>query len=49
MIYRVQVNRKVRNIKVYTVLRGSGQRQNAITKLFMQIFGGRKGAEPARG
>ncbi len=52
MIYRVQLNRRVRNIKVYTLLKKSGEQQNALTKLFMRIFGGKKKAEdggPARG
>jgi hypothetical protein len=38
MLYRARLNRKVRNIKVYTLLKSSGERQNAVTKLFMRIF-----------
>jgi hypothetical protein len=38
MMYKVQVNRKVRNIRVYNVLRKSGARENALTKLFERVF-----------
>ena len=47
MIYRVQLNRKVRNIRIYTLLKRSGQRQNAITRLFMQVFSRKKADEEA--
>ena len=47
MIYRVRLNRKVRNIKVYDVLKKSGQGQNFITKLFMRIFAQKKTEEGA--
>ncbi len=49
MIYRVRLNRKVRNIRVYTLLKKSGAKQNAITKLFMQIFAGKKSEEAEGG
>ena len=46
----MHLNKKVRNIKVYTMLKGSGQRQNALTKLFMRVFSRKKkGEEAARG
>jgi hypothetical protein len=49
MIYRVRLNRKVRNIKIYTVLIKSGQRQNVITRLFMRIFAKKGAGEAAKG
>lgn len=49
MIYRVHLNKKVRNIKVYNVLKASGQRQNFLTKLFMKVFTPqRKSGEPGK-
>ena len=48
MIYRVRLNKKVRNIRVYHLLKKSGQGQNVITRLFMRIFVKKKGDE-ARG
>lgn len=45
MIYRVQVNRKVRNIKVYNILKKGGQRENAITRLFEKVFVKKKPGE----
>ena len=47
MIYRVQLNRRVHSIKVYTVLKKGGQQQNAITKLFMKAFNRKKPEEGA--
>ena len=45
MIYRVQMNRKVRNIKVYNILKKGGQRENAITRLFEKVFVKKKPGE----
>lgn len=42
MIYRVQVNRKIRNIKVYNILKKGGQKENVITRLFERVFVKRK-------
>jgi hypothetical protein len=49
MIYRVRLNKKVSNIKVYNVLKKSGAQQNAITKLFMRFFGPKKQGGAAEG
>ncbi len=38
MIYKVQVNKKVMNIRVYSMLKKSGARENALTKLFERFF-----------
>ena len=48
MIYRVQVNRRVRNIRVYNVLRKTGPAQNPLTKVFMRVFGGRRPGEAVK-
>jgi hypothetical protein len=49
MIYRVRLNKKVRNIKVFTMLIKSGQAQNIITRLFMRVFIKKKSEEAAKG
>ena len=49
MIYRVRLNRKIHNIKVYTVLKKSGQKQNVITKLFMGVFAKKGRSDEAKG
>jgi hypothetical protein len=49
MIYRVQVNRRVRNIKVYNILKRSGPRENALTRLFERIFVRKRPGEAAKG
>jgi hypothetical protein len=38
MIYKIQINKRVRNIMVYETVRKSGARQNIITKLFMKAI-----------
>ena len=37
MIYRVQLNRRVHNIRVYNILKKKSG-ENAITRLFERIF-----------
>ena len=49
MIYRVRLSKKVRNIKVYDLLKKSGQAQNVITRLFMRVFAKKKPEEEAKG
>lgn len=39
MIYQIRVNRKIRNIRVYAIKNRIGQRNTAVTKLFMRLFG----------
>ncbi|MDE1865521.1 MAG: hypothetical protein KGH94_02690 [Candidatus Micrarchaeota archaeon] len=48
MIYRVQIRRRMRNIKVYNLLKSSKPRENAITKLFERIFVRKSPAEAER-
>ncbi|MDE1871086.1 MAG: hypothetical protein KGI06_02490 [Candidatus Micrarchaeota archaeon] len=39
MIYKVRMNRRLSNVKVYVVLKRQNQRkQSFMTKLFMKIF-----------
>jgi hypothetical protein len=38
MIYKTQINKKVQNIRVYTVLMKSGKGQNFMTRLFLKII-----------
>jgi hypothetical protein len=38
----VQLNRKIRNIKIFTLLKRTGQQQNAITRIFMRVFSPKK-------
>ncbi len=37
-IYQVRMNRQLKNIKVYIILKKIGQRDSFMTKLFMRIF-----------
>lgn len=39
MVYRVRMNKRLNNVKVYVVLKRQNQRkQSFMTKLFMKIF-----------
>lgn len=39
MIYKIKIKRKIRNIRVYSVLRKkSAQKNNFMTNLFIKIF-----------
>ena len=39
MIYKIRINRKVKNIKVYKILKKTGEKPNIITMLFMKMLG----------
>lgn len=41
MKYKIRINKRVRYIQVYKVLSHAGERTNALTKLFIKVFGGR--------
>lgn len=41
MKYKIRINKRVRYIRVYKVILRAGERTNALTKLFIKIFGGR--------
>ena len=41
MKYKIRMNKRVRYIRVYKVLSHAGERTNALTKLFIKMFGGR--------
>lgn len=47
MKYKIRINKRVRYIRVYKVLSHAGERTNALTRLFIRIFGGhaQRGAE----
>lgn len=45
MIYKVRVNKRIRNIKVYNVLKRKGEKPNFLTTLFMKLFLGNKKEE----
>ena len=38
MIYQIRINKKLRNIKVYTILRKLGGGETFMTKFFMKLF-----------
>ena len=38
MKYIITMNRRIRYIKVYNIVKRVGERQNALTKLFTRIF-----------
>lgn len=38
MIYSVRINKHVRYIRVYTVMKRVGQSANPLTKLFMKLL-----------
>ncbi|MGC8572132.1 MAG: hypothetical protein ACP5RI_00315 [Candidatus Micrarchaeia archaeon] len=42
MIYRVIINKKVRNIKVVHILKRLEGNMNLLTRLFVKIFAGKK-------
>jgi hypothetical protein len=41
MIYKMRINKRIRNIRVYKMLKRSGKRPNLITLLFMKAMAGR--------
>lgn len=49
MKYYVRINKRARDVHVYTVLKRVGERQNALIKTLTRIFNpkGRKGANTA--
>jgi hypothetical protein len=38
MIYQVRINKRVGNVKVYSILKKIGSRENFLTKLFIKLF-----------
>ncbi|MCL5442370.1 MAG: hypothetical protein M1603_01640 [Candidatus Marsarchaeota archaeon] len=38
MIYSVRINKRVRYIRVYTIVKRIGQNTNPLTKLFMKLL-----------
>ncbi len=40
-IYQARINRRIRNVKVYSIQRRIGQSDNFLTRLFMRIFAGK--------
>lgn len=42
MIYRVRTNKKVKNIRVYTIKNRIGEKESPITKFFIKLFGQQK-------
>ena len=38
MIYKVRINKRIKNIRVYAILKKTTGNVNAMTKLFMKIF-----------
>lgn len=45
MRYSIRINKRTRNIRVYTVVKRIGSNPNVLTKLFMKIFAGKKKEE----
>lgn len=45
MIYKIQVNKRIRNIQVYDIKVKLGERQNALTKLFLRVINRKKIAQ----
>ncbi len=41
MIYNVRINKRVKYIRIYTVLKHVRGRQNMLTKLFARVFAGK--------
>ena len=43
MIYPIQINKRIRNIRVYTIKKRLGKGESFMTKLFVRLFNqGRK-------
>lgn len=42
MHYKIRVNKRVRNIKSYTIVKRMEGNPNIMTKLFMRLFAGKK-------
>ena len=42
MIYKIQINKRPRNIRVYEVLRKTGGQQNALTRIFLKMMNRKK-------
>ncbi|MCW6159722.1 MAG: hypothetical protein LVQ95_01375 [Candidatus Micrarchaeales archaeon] len=45
MRYSIRINKKMRNIRVYAIVKKVQGNPNILTKLFMRIFAGRKKEE----
>lgn len=45
MEYKVRINKKVKNVHVYAVLKKTEGEPNLITKFFIRIFTGKKKEE----
>ncbi len=45
MKYAIRVNKRVRNFRVYKVLKKTSGNVNIVTKIFIRIFSGRKKEE----
>ncbi len=45
MQYNIRVNRRIRNVKVYRVVKKLEKGPNPLTKLFIKLFAGRKKEE----
>lgn len=42
MQYAVRINKRVKNVRVFTVLKKTSGNVNIVTKLFIRIFAGKK-------
>ncbi len=51
MVYYIRINRHIRNVRVYSVLKKMGKGENLITKLFKKALkqGGANGRQSATG
>jgi hypothetical protein len=38
MIYQVRLNKRIKNVRVYKIIKKIGRRDNVITKLFLKAF-----------
>jgi hypothetical protein len=45
MQYNIRVNRRIRNVKVYRIIKKMEKGPNPLTKLFIKIFSGKKKEE----
>jgi hypothetical protein len=41
--YVMRINKRLRYIRVYNIVKKVSNKQNPLTKVFMKVFGGKKG------
>ena len=45
MTYNVRINKRLRNIKVYTIKQRIGEKETFLTKLFLKMINRKKGEQ----